>query len=195
MLIFDYRGSGRSDGNPNLENTYKDALAILTKANKRSRKNGISVFILAQSPGGAIVLRAIVDSEAHSNVALIIADSTFPSYRDLVERKARDLTFFQLSTLISLFFSNRKSPKETLSRIAPAPVLDMHSTDDPVVDFEHGQDLFDSLDSPRELYRIQVYGHLGWSNMGKSDRDQTILSYMTHARRAFSEPSPFPGEE
>ncbi|MCB1169124.1 MAG: alpha/beta fold hydrolase [Leptospiraceae bacterium] len=192
VMIFDYRGYGESDGEPSPENTYRDALAALGEARARANKKSIPIIVFAQSLGGAVALRAIVDSPARRDVALFVADSTFPSYRGIVELKARNILFFPLSTVISWFFSNNRSPEDVLADIAPIPVLVMHSKQDPIVEYENGVQLYDGLMPPRKFLEIPTGGHLAWGEYGRSETDQMLLKIMDGALRAYgSDSDPF----
>ncbi|MEQ8353069.1 MAG: alpha/beta fold hydrolase [Leptospiraceae bacterium] len=184
VMIFDYRGYGKSDGTPSPENTYQDALVALSEASGRAYEKGVPLIILGQSLGGAVALRAIVDSDARNEVALFVADSTFPSYRRIVERKASEILFAPLAPFVSFFFSNRRSPEETINEISPIPVLVMHSSMDPVVGYENGKDLYQSLGPPRRFYRIPDAGHLSWSRDGQSVTDQMLIDTMNRALQA-----------
>lgn len=196
VMIFDYRGYGQSDGSPSPENTYLDGLAALKEANRIASEKGIPLVVLAQSLGGAVALRAVADSEAKPNIALLVADSTFPSYRGIVRRKARDLLFYPLSELIALFFSNSRSPEDALDRIPPVPVLVMHSRQDPVVEFANGEELFQRLEPPKFFLEVDEPGHMSWSNQGRSATDRIFLDFLDRAIKAHEETgvSPFPGE-
>lgn len=192
VMVFDYRGYGRSDGNPSPENTYRDALAALEHAGRKAREQSVPLIILGQSLGGAVALRAIVDSSTRSQVALFVADSTFPSYRGIVELKARNLLFFPLSTAISFLFSNSRSPEYVLEDLSPIPVLVMHSSEDPVVEYENGERLYRALKPPRHFLQISVPGHMSWSEHGRSETDRALLRFMKRAVTVYgSEEDPF----
>ncbi len=189
VMIFDYRGYGASDGSPSPDNTYQDGLAALQEAQNRAQQLGVPIIVLGQSLGGAIALRATVDFEARDNVALFVADSTFPSYRGIVRRKAERLLFFPLSSLVPYFFSNARSPEEFLNKLSPIPVLVMHSQQDPVVEYENGVELYESLAPPREFHEIAAPGHMAWSEHGRSETDKILLEYMDRALKAYGNSS------
>lgn len=198
VMVFDYRGYGKSDGSPSPENTYQDALVALSHSGKKAEQASVPLIVFGQSLGGAVALRAIVDSEFKNQTALIIADSTFASYRGIVRRKAGKILFYPLNTWIAALFSDGKSSgPEVLNRIPPTPVLVMHSEQDPVVEFENGMRLFQSLQSTKKrLLIIPVAGHLAWSDGGHSTTDQALLRIMERAVDVFRDGgNPFEGKE
>ena len=178
VMIFDYRGYGQSDGKPDPESTYLDGLAALKEVSRRAESMDVPIIVFAQSLGGAVALRAIVDFPDKQRVALLVDDRTFASYRGIVERKARRILFSPLSVIVSCFFSNAKSPEHVLSNIAPIPVLVMHSRTDGVVEYVNGEEVFSGLKDPRHFYEIPYGGHLGWSSGGSSGVDRDLLEIM-----------------
>lgn len=195
VMIFDYRGYGASTGKPSPENTYHDGLAALKEAHRRAQSKNVPLIVFAQSLGGAVALRALVDFGDTEDVALVVADSTFYSYKSIVRKKARKLLFYPLSSFVALFFSNEKSPSEALPRKDDFPVLVMHSRNDPVVEFENGRELFEALKPPRKFHEIESSGHLSWSEHGRSSTDRILLDYLDAAVKSYGAGDPDPFEQ
>jgi pimeloyl-ACP methyl ester carboxylesterase len=179
FFTYDYRGYGKSDGSPSPEVNYQDALVIIRKNLKEVQERGIPLIILGQSMGGAIALRAIADLEEaeKDSIALVIADSTFPSFYNLVYENTSKMLFWPLDAWVAAMFDDEYSPAPFIPEQG-LPLLVIHSVDDPVVPFSHGKVIYDGWGGPRWLWEIQRPGHIGWSDGGRSETDQRLLEFL-----------------
>ena len=75
VLVFDYRGYGRSEGEPTREGLVDDAVAALDLA---LREEPDRTVVFGHSLGGAI---AVVAASRRPAVRAVVAESTFPSFR------------------------------------------------------------------------------------------------------------------
>lgn len=146
VLLFDYRGYGKSGGNPDEEGTYRDADAAwqhLTEARKLPARD---IVLVGESLGGGIATWLAVKYPPR---ALILA-STFTSVPDL---GAQIYPWLPVRLLARVNYDN-------LSRIGKieAPVLIAHSRDDDVIPFAHGEALFAAAREPKELL-VLAGGH------------------------------------
>lgn len=130
VFIFDYRGYGRSSGRPNELGTYRDADAVWAHltAGRGYRPQDIVVF--GRSLGGAVAAY----TAARYRPRALILESTFTSVPDL----AADLYPLLPVRWISRF---RYETITHLQRV-DAPVLVVHSRDDEIIPFAHGERLY-----------------------------------------------------
>jgi fermentation-respiration switch protein FrsA (DUF1100 family) len=56
ILLFDYRGYGKSTGAPSETGLYTDALAVYDYVRKRNDLNQEKIFLFGRSLGGAVAL-------------------------------------------------------------------------------------------------------------------------------------------
>ena len=75
LLVFDYRGYGKSEGVVTRAGTVADAVAAIDLALRRDPKRTV---VFGHSLGGAI---GIVAASKRPQVRAIVVESTFPSYR------------------------------------------------------------------------------------------------------------------
>ncbi len=187
VFSFDYRCYGQSscpEGRPNTERTHYDALAALTKAHQLHRESGASKWILyGQSLGGTIALRAIPDWVAeHPEAAphLVIADSTFSSYKELYRQKlASTWLTWLFQPLAYVVISNEYAPRRYLSQFT-WPLLVIHDKKDPVVDYKNGKTIYDeSASRSKELWDFESYrGHVSYFNLNKDKNRKRLLDYL-----------------
>ena len=58
-----------------------------------------------------------------------------------------------------LLISDRFAPERFVARRAQAPLLVIHSQDDPVVPYDQGRRLYDAASEPKEFWRLDGSGH------------------------------------
>jgi len=142
VLIFDYRGYGRSSGKPSEAGLYQDAQ---TAWEHLTRQRGIAperIVLFGESLGGAVAARQASQTRPG---ALVLA-SVFTSVPDL----AADLyPWLPARALARLRYDTGAALAQTGS-----PVLVAHSPDDEIVPFRHGQSLFKAAPKPKVFLRL-----------------------------------------
>lgn len=126
LLTFDYRGYGRSEGHPDEAGTYEDAFA----AYEWLRAEGVPadrIIAWGESLGGGIASKVAAERE----VAGLVLQSTFTSIPDV---GAELFPFLPVKLLATIHYNTR----ERLPEIH-CPVVVMHSRDDELVPFSHGE--------------------------------------------------------
>lgn len=141
-LILDYRGYGQSEGSPSEEGTYRDAEAAWQYLTVVRGLQPEQIILLGRSLGGAIAswLAGRVRPRA------LVIESTFTSIPD---RGAEVYPFFPVRMLARIEYN-------TLEYIGNVrcPLLIVHSPEDEIVPFSHGQRLFDAAGLPKEFLQI-----------------------------------------
>ena len=141
-LIIDYRGYGQSTGKPSEAGTYLDALAAWTWLTGTRGMAPADVVIFGESLGGAV---ATWLAARHPPRALVLA-STFTSLNDL----GAEVYPFLPVRLISRFSYDSRARIGSIR----APVLVMHSRDDDLIPFAHGQRLFAAAGEPKQFLEL-----------------------------------------
>jgi hypothetical protein len=139
VLLFDYRGYGRSDGSPSEANVYADALAAwnwLTNENQRDPK---SIIVFGRSLGGAIA----IDLAARVDCGGLIVESSFTTARDM----GRELVPAMPAWLMTRFSFDSAAKIRNVG----CPVLVSHSPDDELIPFRMGEQLFAAAPEPKEM--------------------------------------------
>ena len=146
MLLFDYRGYGRSSGAPTEQGTYLDAQAAWDYLTNTKGFSPRSIVIVGESLGGPIAAHLAKDVAPG---ALILV-STFTSAPNL----ARDLYWYLPVRLLARF----QYPTAAFVAAVQAPTLVIHSRDDETIPFLHGEELQRRASGPAQLLEI-VGGH------------------------------------
>ena len=157
VLAFDYRGYGRSEGQPEREGLVADGAAALAYVRSRPDVDRERVLTLGQSLGGAVSL-ATVGEGPPGLVRGVAVDSTFSSYKRMGNRALGGswLTY----PLAWLLVSGDHDPRDALDRLPPTPLLVVHGQADEVVPFEEGERLFELASEPKRFVAVPGARHL-----------------------------------
>lgn len=142
VLLFDYRGYGRSTGAPDEAGTYADAAAAWRFLTRERGVAAERVVVMGESLGGAIAAHLARDTRP---AALILA-STFTSVPDLAAR-----FYWYLPVRLLSRFEYRTA--EYVAQV-DSPTLVMHSRDDEIVPFAHGRQVFERARAARRFVEL-----------------------------------------
>jgi len=148
VFMYDYRGYGRSQGQPTESGLYSD----LRGATRYVRSRGFAaehIYLVGQSLGTAVTL----DVASQEQVAGILLEAPFPS----VSALARAYTF---SVPFDYFWTSRFDSLSKLRSIR-VPVAVVHGTKDPLIPFALGQQVFDAAHEPKRLFAVEAEIHEG----------------------------------
>lgn len=137
ILVFDYRGFGRSSGLPSEQGILRDAEAARRWL---ANENGIQpcdVVLLGRSLGGAVA----VDLAANGGARGLILESTFPSLPDVAEHHAAWL-------LPEWNMTQRLNSAEKIKNYF-GPLLQSHGEADYLIPLSLGQELFAAAPGPK----------------------------------------------
>ncbi len=143
VMVFDYRGYGRSQGRPDEEGTYRDARAAWDYLVQKRKVAGESIFLLGRSLGGAVAAR--LAGRAHP--AGLIVEGAFTSLGDLGQQM---YPIFPVRWLLRYRYDTRQA----ISRVG-CPLLIVHSREDELVPVDHAHRLLAAAREPKTLVEIE----------------------------------------
>lgn len=149
-FLFDYRGYGKSEGQPSEEGTYKDVEAAWQYLTQERKIPPQKIIIYGESLGGAIasyIAQTTTQQNSQNSAAGLILASTFTSISD----RAAELYPFLPIRLLSRFSYNSIDRLPNI-RI---PVLIIHSTEDEIIPFDHGEKNFQVANTPKKLVKLR----------------------------------------
>jgi dipeptidyl aminopeptidase/acylaminoacyl peptidase len=167
VLAFDLRAHGESDGlryslGPWERRDLQAALALV-------RARGVApgrIGLLCHSMGAATCL---LTAPAAPEVGAVVSDSAYARLNDLLDAelpKGSGLPpvfspgILALGKLLYGVDVAAASPEDVVGRIAPRPVLFVHSEDDPLIPVEHARRLWRaSGQGPQWLWLVRAPGH------------------------------------
>ena len=152
LLIFDYRGYGRSDGVPTVVGCLQDARAARAKLAQLAEIEESEIVLMGRSLGGAIAADLTRDVTPRG----LVLESTFSSFKDIAEVAAPTLSWLV--------------PKDKLNSLTalaayPGPLLQSHGNQDRTIPFALGQKLYQQAQGQKQFFVIDGGGHnsqQGW---------------------------------
>ena len=144
VLLFDYRGFGRSSGTPTEQGTYLDARAAWDYLTNTKGFSPRSIVIVGESLGGPIAAHLAKDVAP----AALILVSTFTSVPNL----ARTFYWYLPVRLLARF----QHPTAAYVARVHVPTLVIHSRDDETIPFLHGEELRRRASGPAQL--LEIFG-------------------------------------
>ncbi len=147
VLVFDYRGYGRSDGSPSEAGVLADARAARAWLAKRTEIPESEIVLCGESLGGGVQ----VDLAAKDGARGLILISTFDSLAGVA-------AFHYPWIPVRLLMRTRL---DSLAKIAGyhGPLLQIHGNEDSIVPLQLAQRLYDAASEPKELVVIERGDH------------------------------------
>lgn len=141
--IIDYRGYGRSDGTPNEQGTYRDALAAYNFLTTNREPSTIVLYGESLGTGVAVELATRVP------VAGIILEEGYTSIGDVAQSMFPCLP-------VRYLVRNKYDSINKLPRLH-VPVLIFHSRGDEIFSYRHAERLFAAAHDPKRL--VELHGN------------------------------------
>ncbi len=147
ILLFDYRGYGRSEGTPDEAGLLQDARAARSWLARRAGVDEREIVLVGQSLGGAVA----VDLAAGDGAPGLVLISTFTSLPDLARHH------------VPLLASSVRMTNEfdSLSKIGrySGPLLQSHGDEDEIVPYEFALDLFGAARGTKQFVTVRGGRH------------------------------------
>jgi len=156
VLIFDYRGYGRSGGKPGERGTYLDARAAWQFLVEKKHVPHEKIAIFGRSLGGAI---AAWLAKEHTPGVLLL-ESTFTSIVDI----ASDLYPYLPVKWLARFHYNALDYVSSVK----CPILIAHSRNDDIIPFAHGERLFKAAGEPKQFLEMKGSHNDGFIVSGRA---------------------------
>jgi uncharacterized protein len=142
VYLYDYRGYGKSGGISDYELARRDVISAIDFVDRFEETRDRPLFVLGQSLGGAIAISALGGHPARFRLSGVIVEGTPSSLRKAAREVLGNhwLTWL-LQYPLSGLIDDADSPQDRVGQLAPLPVMIIHSRDDRVVPFHHGEEL------------------------------------------------------
>lgn len=144
LLMYDYRGFGKSGGAPSREGLIRDVEAAFAYSLTRKDIAGGKIYSFAHSLGGAKSIVALTRTKV-PGLRAVITDGTFASYEGMATIMAGNFG----KNLVS----DELSPKSVVGKL-PVPLLMIHGTADEVVPLSQGKELYAAARPRKTFYEV-----------------------------------------
>jgi fermentation-respiration switch protein FrsA (DUF1100 family) len=167
LFLFDYRGYGRSSGEPSEEGTYLDAEAAFEALCQRSDLDPRRIILFGHSLGGAVAIE--LAARLGEQVCGLVVESSFTSARDVARLM---LPVIPENALPDSYNS--------LARIAQirVPLLVTHAGEDQLLPPDMGRALFESADNPKTFFLVPGADHSNIYLVGGSPYFDTLRDFV-----------------
>ncbi len=142
VFLFDYRGYGKSKGTPSEKGFYADISAAYQYLIDDQGLRPEEVIVYGESIGSG----AAIDLAFRKPVRALIVEAGFTSVQDMARR------IFPF--IPSVILSNRFDNLAKISQVHCKKLI-IHSIDDEIVPFSHGQRLYENAAEPKQLLAIR----------------------------------------
>lgn len=148
VLLFDYRGYGRSTGSPDEEGTYRDARAAYLYLAEKQRIAAERLVLFGESLGAAVAVQLAIERPAKA----LVLESPFTSIPDMARAAYPFLP--PVGPLI-------RTRYETIAKVSRLgiPLLVLHGDRDDIVPLRQGRRVFDTAPEPKRFFAIPGAGH------------------------------------
>jgi hypothetical protein len=147
VFLFDYRGYGRSAGNPCETGVLEDSRAARDWLARRAEVDRSELILMGRSLGGAICVQLAVEETPRG----LILQNTFTSLPDVA---AYHFPWLPVRLLVKTQFNSAK-----VMPSVKCPILQSHGTADRLVPFPLGWRLFQLASSDKEFFRVEEASH------------------------------------
>ncbi|MBI1344789.1 alpha/beta fold hydrolase [bacterium] len=147
VLLFDYRGYGRSEGVPTIDGVLRDARAARNYLAIRSECTPQEIVLLGRSLGGAVAVQLAAEDGARA----LILESTFSSLRDVADEHYPQW-------LVRTVVADRLNSEVTIKRYV-GPLLMSHGDHDTLISIESARRLFAAANPPKQFFVIEGSNH------------------------------------
>jgi len=165
VLLFDYRGYGKSEGRPTEGGLYIDALAVHDYATKRLGIPPDRIVAYGESLGGPYAAYV----SAKRKVRCVVIENSFHS--------AASVANAIYKVPIGIFLGRSLSAARWLN-VSRAPTLVMHGKRDQVIPFRAGMDLYDALEGPKQLFVSETARHCEMPVVDGERYYETVIGFI-----------------
>lgn len=165
VLIFDYRGYGKSAGRPSEAGTYRDIDAAWRYLTETRKFTARQIVLFGRSLGGAVA----IDLATRQTPAALIVESSFSSSKDMA-----DELFAWLPNRLLLRHHYRSIDK--MAQI-DCPLLVLHSPEDDIIPFRQGVALYNAAKQPKGFVRL-AGGHNEGFLLNRRNYKQQLKTFL-----------------
>jgi pimeloyl-ACP methyl ester carboxylesterase len=167
VLVFDYRGYGKSPGRPSENGILIDSEAVADFYWKNLHQENNKVVYFGRSLGGFAASFAAVRKPPHG----LILEAAFPDKKTLLRFHPILLRF------LALFSRYRLSAADYLKTVE-CPIMVIQGDRDEIVHLRVGEELYRQIQSDKELYVIPGASHNDHCLVGGSEYWKRVKSFV-----------------
>lgn len=171
VLMYDYRGYGKSEGRPSESGFYKDIDAVIRYLSDEREYPKQKIVMYGRSIGAAVAAYAA----ANHDLGGVVLDSAFINLKRMVR---------EVYPFVPAFLAKYDFPTdEYLLQLNGIPVMIMHSPGDEIIGFHHGEYLFELAPEPKRFIQLRG-GHNDNFFLSRDVIEQSWTDFLNEASLA-----------
>lgn len=151
LLMYDYRGYGKSEGTPARKELIEDVCAAFDFASKRKEWSQLPIISMGHSLGATKSLVALTMLPKNHRVKAVVSWAAFHSYIEMGRKVVGDVA--------DKITTDDYSVRDYVQKVTPIPLLVVHGGKDSVIPVEHAEKIFEKAKAPKKLMICESCGH------------------------------------
>lgn len=181
LLTVDYRGYGKSGGEPDAYGIYRDSFLFLEEAKRLARERRAPLIVYGQSLGSAIAMRMLSETSERSEIKALVVEGAFLSLEEAARTILGRTCLWPAAPGAYCLISDRYAPEYRVADIAPTPMLIIHGERDGVIDIQLGRQVYESAREPRRWLPAPGAGHLVWLSRAANPLRKELVQFLEQA--------------
>ncbi len=177
VLLFDYRGYGRSTGSPSEQGIYADGRAAYEHLVNERGVSPERIVVFGRSLGGAVA----VEVALHHPVRGAILESAFTSTRGMARRMG-------ISALLAPVLPAHYNNLDKVGRLR-VPTLFIHGRADEIVPFSMGEALYAAAAGPKAFLALDRAGHNDTTVQGGETYFRVLSRFAVDPEEGMNDPA------
>jgi alpha-beta hydrolase superfamily lysophospholipase len=154
VYLFDYRGYGQSEGEPQLDAIIDD-YDVMLEAVIQQLPDDQKLVVMGHSFGASLSIYGVAHSRYRNRIAALISFAAFADYHDVTrEILSRSWLTWALQWPLSYTIDNTYRPLDSVALVSPIPLYLVHSREDEIIALHHVKDLYAAAEAPKALIEI-----------------------------------------
>jgi fermentation-respiration switch protein FrsA (DUF1100 family) len=155
VILVDYRGYGKSDGQATLDGAIDDIKNTLQYVVDHFPGAG-PLIVMGQSIGASMSIYAVASSAVKQKIDGLVLVAPFSDYHKVAqETLSKSWLTWLFQYPLSWTINNDYRPLEYIKSVNPVPVYFIHGKSDNIISMEHSQKLFKLALEPKKLFLIE----------------------------------------
>lgn len=158
IVAYERRGFGESTGEDNNSMVLKrDAIELFDQFKQMDEVQNTDIIIWGVSLGGVFAITNA--AERNNDIKGLIVEGTFGSFPDVAKHYANEINLENYKWLIPLLLNNDFPASQEIQKISK-PIVIIHSTEDQLIPFRLGKDIFDHSNKINTVFWKIEGGHV-----------------------------------
>ena len=169
VLLYDYRGFGKSEGTVDKEGIIADVAAAFRYIKTRKDIDQNKIISVSHSLGGAKSIAALAKYHPKGLRAIVVMN-TFSSYRKMALLMAGDSARYVVT--------DTYNPIDLVKELPKVPFLVMHADNDQLIPSEQGEEIYIAANQPKTMMKLKSGSHSRFLSVNGHENEKKLLKWL-----------------